>query len=150
MSGDVFERRNLVQDNRRRNMSIQPKKPSRKAAPENFTGEVWADDLVRGEDPSQVRMAAVHFAPGARTAWHSHSLGQALYVTEGEGRVQARGEDVINLHPGDVVVTPAHEWHWHGASPGHFFTHLSITEEAIGSTSPKTVWGDKVTDAEYK
>jgi quercetin dioxygenase-like cupin family protein len=124
-------------------------KPSRKAPSENFTGDVWADDLVRGEEPSRVRMVAVHFSPGARSAWHSHALGQALYATEGEGRVQSRGSEIVTLRAGDVVVTPADEWHWHGAAPDRFFTHLSITEEDVAATSPKTSWGEKVTDAEY-
>jgi quercetin dioxygenase-like cupin family protein len=130
-------------------MDIPEGKPSRKAPEQNFTGDVWADDLVRGEEPSRVRMAAVHFSPGARSAWHSHSLGQSLYVTEGEGRVQSRGEGIVTLRPGDVVMTPAGEWHWHGAAPARFFTHLSITEEDVSADGPKTTWGEKVTDAEY-
>ena len=130
-------------------MDIPTSKPSRKAPEQNFTGDVWADDLVRGEEPSRVRMAAVHFSPSARSAWHTHALGQALYVTEGEGRVQSRGGEIVTLRPGDVAVTPAGEWHWHGAAPDRFFTHLSITEEDVAAEGPKTTWGEKVTDAEY-
>lgn len=130
-------------------MEFQPKKSTRKAAPENFTGDVWADDLVKSEPPSRVRVAAVHFSPGARTAWHSHALGQALYVTDGQGLVQSRGSEVVAVRPGDVVVTPADEWHWHGAAPDHFMTHLSITEEDVESSKPRTEWGARVTDEEY-
>jgi quercetin dioxygenase-like cupin family protein len=130
-------------------MELLPKMPTRKAAPDNFSGEAWADDIVRGEEPSRVRMASVHFSPGTRTAWHSHSLGQTLYVTEGRGLVQSRGGDAVHLRAGDVVVTPSDEWHWHGAAPDHFMTHLSITEEDISSSKPKTEWGEKVTDTEY-
>ena len=84
----------------------------------------------------------MHFTPGARTAWHSHSNGQTLYVTEGEGLVQTRGEQIVAIRSGDTTYTPADEWHWHGATPDHFMTHLSITE---GDAS----WGDHVTDDEY-
>ena len=85
----------------------------------------------------------MHFTPGARTAWHTHDGGQTLYVTEGEGRVQSRGEPAATIRPGDVVHTPSGEWHWHGAAPDHFMTHVSLTE------GPAT-WGDHVTDAEYR
>jgi quercetin dioxygenase-like cupin family protein len=84
----------------------------------------------------------VRFAPGARTAWHSHSIAQTLYVIEGEGVVQARGEAVITIRPGDVVNVAGGEWHWHGAAPGQYMTHLSLTE---GDTAR----GEHVTDAEY-
>ena len=87
-------------------------------------------------------MGAVHFSPGARTAWHSHEGGQTLYVTEGWGLVQSRGDQVGDLRPGDVVYTPDAEEHWHGAAPDHFMTHLSITEGGPH-------WGAHVSDAEY-
>ena len=75
-------------------------------------------------------------------------MGQTLYVTEGRGLVQARGGDVTEIRAGEVVRTPADEWHWHGAAPDHFMTHLSITE-APGDERPETEWGAHVTDAEY-
>ena len=78
--------------------------------------------------PSQLNVAAVHFTPGARSAWHSHEGGQTLYVTEGHGLVQARGQEIVELSPGDVIFAPDGEEHWHGAGPDHFMTHLSITE----------------------
>jgi quercetin dioxygenase-like cupin family protein len=85
----------------------------------------------------------VHFTPGARTAWHSHSLGQTLYITEGQGLVQSRGEAIVTIRPGDIVHTPTDEWHWHGAAPDHFMTHLSLTEGPAQ-------WGEHVADAEYQ
>ena len=85
----------------------------------------------------------MHFAPGARTAWHSHSIGQTLYVTEGEGRVQSRGGPIVTTRHGDVLYTPGGEWHWHGAAPDHFMTHLSMSE---GDAE----WGEHVGDSEYR
>lgn len=126
-------------------------KPSTAKGPsEWFTGDVWLDPIVRGEEPSRVRVNAVHFTPGARTAWHSHALGQTLYVTEGEGRIQSRGSDMHSITAGDIIHTPADEVHWHGAAPDHFMTHLSITEGVGTSDKPETDWGAHVTDAEYR
>jgi quercetin dioxygenase-like cupin family protein len=97
-----------------------------------------------------VRVSAVHFTPSARTAWHSHAVGQTLYVTEGRGLVQSRGGDVVDIRSGDIVRTAAGEWHWHGAAPDKFMTHLSITEAlAPGDPRPETDWGEHVTDSEY-
>src|SRR5438067_6965142 len=107
-----------------------------------FTGAVWFDVIVRGETPSRVRANTVRFTPGARTAWHSHAVGQTLYVTDGAGRVQARGSDIVDIRSGDVVYTPPDEWHWHGAAPDHFMTHLSITEGVGGDDRPETDWGE--------
>jgi quercetin dioxygenase-like cupin family protein len=129
-------------------MEIKPKQPSGKGPAEWFTGEVWIDPIARGEGPSRIRVNAVRFAPGARTAWHSPALGQTLYVTEGAGLVQSRGDDVADIRAGDVVYTPPDEWHWHGAAPDHFMTHLSMTE-GIEGERPETEWGDRVTEAEY-
>jgi quercetin dioxygenase-like cupin family protein len=109
---------------------------------ETFTGEVFVDPITRGLPTSRLSVAAVRFTPGARTAWHSHQGGQTLYVTEGRGLVQARGQQLVELNPGDVVYAPDGEEHWHGARPHHFMTHLSITE---GPPS----WGPHVSDAEY-
>jgi len=120
----------------------QPRKPTAKGPAEWFTGDVWIDPIVQPEGQSKLSVGAVHFTPGARTAWHSHDGGQTLYVTEGRGRVQSRGEDVVELRSGDVHVTPHGQEHWHGASREHLMTHISITQ------GPAT-WGDHVTDAEY-
>jgi quercetin dioxygenase-like cupin family protein len=111
--------------------------------PENwFTGEVWIDLITSGHGPTPLSLGNVHFAPGARTAWHSHSIAQTLHVTEGEGRVQARGEPIITIRPGDIVHVNGQEWHWHGAAADHFMTHLSLAEG-------ETEWGEHVTDDEY-
>jgi quercetin dioxygenase-like cupin family protein len=111
--------------------------------PENwFTGEVWIDPITSGSGSARLSLGNVHFTPGARTAWHAHSIGQTLHVTDGEGLVQSRGEAVITIRPGDVVRISRAEWHWHGATAQHFMTHLSLTE---GDTE----WGEHVTDAEY-
>ena len=123
-------------------MEVRPKSQSAKGPADWFTGDVWMDPISQPQPPSRLTVTAVHFPPGARTAWHAHSVGQTLYVTEGEGLVQSRGEAVVPIRSGDVVQTPADEWHWHGAAPDHFMTHLSLTE---GDAE----WGDHVTDAEY-
>lgn len=122
--------------------------PTAKAPSNTFTGDAWIDMIVRGEAPSRVRAALVRFAPGARNAWHAHAVGQTVHVTDGVGRIQARGEDVVEMRAGDTVVTPAGEWHWHGAAPDRFMTHLAIWEAASGS-GEETNWGDLVSDEEY-
>lgn len=128
-------------------MEIQKKQPTAKAPADRFTGDAWIDMVVRGSGESRLRVAFVRFAPGARNAWHSHALGQTLHVIDGVGRVQARGGEVQEIHPGDVVHTPAGEWHWHGAAPDHFMTHLAMFEAP--ADGPETQWGALVTDDEY-
>ena len=123
-------------------MELQPKPPTAKGPADWFTGDVLIDVVAEGHGASPMTLGAVHFTPGARTAWHSHSLGQTLIVMEGEGRVQSRGESVVSIRAGDRVFTPGGEWHWHGAAPDHFMTHLAVSE---GEPS----WGDHVTDEEY-
>lgn len=130
-------------------MEIQGKPATAKGPAERFTGDVWIDAVVRGEEPSRVRVNAVRFTPSARTAWHSHAVGQTLYVTEGRGLVQSRGGDVAEIRAGDIVYTPADEWHWHGAAADHFMSHLSITEATPADERPESSWGEHVTDAEY-
>jgi quercetin dioxygenase-like cupin family protein len=129
-------------------MHFERSKPTGKAPAETFTGDAWVDQIVRGEAPSRVRAALVRFAPGARNAWHSHAVGQVVHVTDGIGRIQARGEPVLEMRAGDTVVTRAGEWHWHGAAPDRFMTHLAIWE-APGDGSPETEWGVQVSDDEY-
>jgi quercetin dioxygenase-like cupin family protein len=130
-------------------MTIQPRQPTTKGPAEWFTGDVWLDGIARGEVPSRVRVSAVRFTPGARTAWHSHAIGQTLYVTEGRGRVQSRGAATAEIGPGDIVYTPPGEWHWHGAAPDRYMTHLSITEAPPAGGPPEMDLGEHVTDAEY-
>jgi quercetin dioxygenase-like cupin family protein len=129
-------------------VEVQPSQPSAKGPADWFTGDVWIDTIVRGDEPSRVRVSAVRFTPSARTAWHSHAVGQTLYVTDGRGLIQSRGGEVTEIRSGDVVSTPPGEWHWHGAAPGNFMTHLSITEGA-GDDRPEMDWGGQVTDDEY-
>jgi quercetin dioxygenase-like cupin family protein len=128
-------------------MEIQPKQPSVKAPAETFTGDAWLDVIVRGEGESRIRVSLVRFAPGARNAWHAHAVGQTVHVTEGIGRTQARGAEVIEIRPGDTIHTPPGEWHWHGASPDNFMTHLAMWEAP--TEGPESSWGEQVTDAEY-
>ena len=124
-------------------MDVQPKKPTIQGPAEWFTGDVWIDSLVQPHGDSTLNVGHVHFTPGARTAWHSHAGGQTLYVTEGRGRVQSRGEPIFELRPGDVHRTPDGHEHWHGAAHDHLMSHISITQ------GPAT-WGQHVTDDEYQ
>ncbi|MCU1520977.1 MAG: transcriptional regulator [Arthrobacter sp.] len=130
-------------------MEVQPKQPSIKGPADMFTGDVWFDVLAKGEEPSRLRVNAVHFAPGARTAWHTHAAGQTLHVTEGVGLVQSRGGDVVVMKPGDTVYTPPGEWHWHGAAPDHFMTHLAMWEAVGEGQGPETTWGEHISADEY-
>jgi quercetin dioxygenase-like cupin family protein len=125
------------------------KQPSAKGPAEMFTGDVWFDVLAQGQEPSRLRVYLVRFAPGARTAWHSHAVGQTLHVTEGVGLVQSRGGEVIVMRPGDTVHTPPGEWHWHGAAPDHFMSHLAMWDGPGEGQGPESEWGEHVSDAEY-
>jgi quercetin dioxygenase-like cupin family protein len=131
-------------------MEIKPKQPTSKGPASTFTGDVWMDAIANGEEPSRIRVNAIRFSPGAHTAWHSHALGQTLYVTEGAGLAQSRGGAVLRIRAGDVVHTPAGEWHWHGATPNDYMTHLSITEGTGDSSKPESDWGEHVSNAEYQ
>ena len=128
-------------------MEIQRKPQTTKGGSDIFTGDAWIDVIVRGEPPSRVRVNVVRFAPGARNAWHAHALRQTVHVTEGIGRIQARGGEVVEIQPGDTVHTPPGEWHWHGAAADHFMTHLAIWEAP--ADGPENEFGDHVGDAEY-
>jgi quercetin dioxygenase-like cupin family protein len=112
-----------------------------------FTGTVYIDPIAEPSPPSRTGAASVHFTPGARTAWHTHPLGQTLYVTEGIGRCQREGEPVEEIRPGDRVFFEPGENHWHGAAPDRFMTHIAI-QEADENGSPVT-WGEHVTDEQY-
>ena len=96
-------------------MEISPKPPTAKGPAEWFTGDVFIDGIVRGEEPSHVRVSAVRFTPSARTAWHSHAVGQTLHVTEGIGLIRSRDGEVVTIRPGDTSYTTPGEWHWHGS-----------------------------------
>ncbi|WP_257447627.1 (R)-mandelonitrile lyase [Archangium lipolyticum] len=120
--------------------------PSAKGPAENFTGAVRIDPLFQATEPSRAAGASVTFEPGARTAWHTHPLGQRLVVTAGVGRVQVWGGAVEEMRPGDVVWIPPGQKHWHGASPTTAMTHLAIQEALDGKV---VEWMEKVTDAQY-
>jgi len=115
-----------------------------KGPTEWFTGEVFIDQICRGEAPSRARVAAVHFTPRARPAWHSHALGQTQHVTEGVGVIVTPDGWAIVMRPGDTVHTPPGERHWHGAVADQFMTHLAIWE------GDDTTWGEQVTDQDYQ
>ena len=130
-------------------MDIVRRRPhSRPGAPENFTGAVWIDPIVASGGESRLRANSVHFAPGARTAWHAHLNGQTLHVTEGTGRAQERGGPLREFRAGDTVVSGAGEWHWHGAAPHHFMTHIGMSDAGTGIGD--TTWGEHVSEAEYQ
>jgi quercetin dioxygenase-like cupin family protein len=128
-------------------MKVLPKNPAEKGGTDRFVGEAWLDLLVRGDEPSRIRALMVHFAPGARTVWHHHAVGQTLHVTEGIGRIQARGGDLLEIRAGDTVHTAPGEWHWHGAAPDRFMSHLALYEAP--DQGPEMQLGDRVSDAEY-
>ena len=121
-------------------------RPTRRAPKENFTGTVLQDPIIAAEAPARLVVNRVSFEPGARTAWHSHPLGQTLYVISGVGRVQTKGGPVREIRPGDVVWIPPGEKHWHGGSPTTSMTHIAMQESLNGSHAS---WMEQVTDAEY-
>ena len=108
---------------------------------QQFTGSVWLDKIAVPSAASPIAVYSVHFQPGAHTAWHAHPRGQVLHVTEGTGLVQRRGGEVERIRAGDTVWTKAGEWHWHGAGPRTFMTHLAVQEAVDGSTAE---WGEHV------
>jgi quercetin dioxygenase-like cupin family protein len=128
-------------------MKIIPPSGSTKGPAHMFKGDVYFDVIIKGEEPSRVRVNSVHFTPGAHTAWHSHAVGQTLHVTEGFGLVQERGGEVKILHPGDTIYTSPNVWHWHGATKDTFMTHLAIWEAP--DSGAESEWGEHVTDEEY-
>ncbi len=121
--------------------------PSRQAPSEYFTGAVWIDEIAVTEPPARLRAFSVHFTPAARTAWHHHPYGQVLDVLEGAGLVQRRGGDIEEIRAGDTVRFDPHEWHWHGAGPTTFMTHLAMQEADDDGVDAR--WGTHVSDDEY-
>ena len=121
--------------------------PSGKGQAEYFTGNVRIDPLNQAPAPARVSIASVTFEPGARTAWHSHPLGQTLVVTAGSGRVQNWDAPVQEIRPGDVVWSPPGEKHWHGAAPTTAMTHISIVEQLDGKSAD---WMEHVSDEQYE
>ena len=122
-------------------------RPSGKGSPLYFTGVVRVDPLFDAPDPARVVGASVTFEPGARTAWHTHPLGQVLIVTMGCGRTQRQGGPIEEIRPGDVVVFAAGEKHWHGAGPTTAMTHIAIQEALDGKA---VEWMEKVSNEQYQ
>jgi quercetin dioxygenase-like cupin family protein len=120
--------------------------PTRRASADWFTGTVWQDTIIEAPAPARVRAVRVSFEPGARTAWHTHPLGQTLHVLSGIGRVQTWGGPVREIRPGDTVWIPPDEKHWHGAAPTIGMVHLALHEQIDGV---HVNWLEHVSDEEY-
>lgn len=121
-------------------------RPSGTGPAEYFTGTVRVDPLFEANAPARARGSSVTFEPGARTAWHTHPLGQTLIVTAGCGRAQRWGGPIEEIRPGDVIWFPPGEKHWHGAAPTTAVTHIAIQEHLDGRTVD---WMEKVSDRQY-
>jgi len=113
----------------------------------NFTGTVFSDEVVTPTSPSRMRASVVSFTPGARTAWHSHPVGQTLFCLSGAGRVQREGEQVQEIRAGDTVIIPPNVRHWHGAAPDKLFAHLAMSEQSENGEG--TAWFEHVSEADY-
>ena len=120
--------------------------PSTTGAVENFIGSVRVDDRFKGSGGARISGATVTFEPGARTAWHTHPLGQTLIVTQGVGRVQHEHGPVQEIHPGDTIWIPPGVKHWHGASPTVGMSHIAFSEALDGKT---VEWMEQVSDEQY-
>ena len=129
------------------NITRTGSRPSGKGPAEYFTGTVRLDPLFEAPAPARVRGASVSFEPGARTAWHTHPLGQTLIVTAGCGQAQCWGGLIEQIRPGDVVWFPPGEKHWHGATPTTAMTHIAIQEQLDGKTVD---WMEQVSDDQYQ
>lgn len=122
-------------------------RPTKKAASDYFTGTVWQDPIIEAPEPARLRAIHVAFEPGARTAWHTHPLGQTLHVVAGLGLVCTRGGSPRRIRPGDTVWIPPGEEHWHGAAPETGMTHLAMQEAQDGASA---VWLEHVSDEDYR
>ena len=120
--------------------------PSAKGPSDWFTGTVRVDPLATAPDPARVVVASVTFEPGARTAWHTHPLGQTLVVLSGCGRAQCWGGSIEEIRPGDVIWFPPGEKHWHGAASATAMTHIAIQEKLDGKTVD---WMEQVSEEQY-
>jgi len=121
-------------------------RPTKKASSDWFTGTVWQDPIVEAPEPARIRALNVSFEPGARTAWHTHPLGQTLYVVTGNGLVGLRNEAPKIIKAGDTVWIPPGEEHWHGASASNAMTHIAIQEALDGRVAE---WLEQVSDRYY-
>ena len=120
---------------------------SRRAPADWFTGTVWQEPIIEAEAPARIRATMVRFDPGARTAWHTHPLGQTLYVVAGSGRAQSWGGPIRNIRAGDVIWFAPGEKHWHGAAPTTGLTHVAM-HEALDGVSVE--WLEQVSDTQYE
>ena len=121
-------------------------RPTKKASSEYFTGDVWQDPVIEAEPPARVQVLKVTFEPGSRTAWHTHPLGQTLYIVSGIGLMGLRKQKPQVIKSGDTVWIPPSEEHWHGATAQNAMAHIAIQESLNNSTAN---WLEKVTDGEY-
>jgi quercetin dioxygenase-like cupin family protein len=132
-------------------MEIEARQPTGKGPAERFTGDVWVDTVAQPRPlPSRMTAGIVRFAPGARTAWHVHALGQTLRVTDDVALAKPAAVRAVAVYPGETVYTPPGEWHWHGATESNFMTHLALSETIPAEEGPVVTWGDHVTDEEYR
>ncbi|WP_278235803.1 cupin domain-containing protein [Isoptericola sp. AK164] len=130
-------------------MKVLTAAPTTKNPPEQFTGDVWLDPIAYPQDAGQTMVVAkVRFAPGARTAWHSHARGQTLHVTNGFALVGTRDGTVVKAGQGQTIYCPPDEEHWHGATPDSFMEHLAMLENT-DDPATSTTWLEHVTDEEY-
>ena len=136
-----------LQDSQSVRITRSGSQPSAKGPAEHFTGSVTIDPLFSANDPSHTSGGRVTFEPGARTAWHSHPLGQTLIITAGRGWVQQWGGQVEEIRQGDVVWIPPNQKHWHGATASTSMTHIAIQEDLDGKT---VEWMEKVSDEQYE
>jgi quercetin dioxygenase-like cupin family protein len=120
--------------------------PTRRGPADSFTGTVWQDPIVEAPAPARIRAGRVSFEPGARTAWHTHPLGQTLHVISGCGRFQTWGGEIREIRPGDTVWIPPGEKHWHGAGPQTGMVHIAMQEALDGK---HVEWLEHVSDAQY-
>jgi quercetin dioxygenase-like cupin family protein len=129
-------------------MEIRPcgSVPTRRGPADWFTGMVWQDPIVEAPSPARIRANVVSFDPGARTAWHTHPLGQTLYVVSGCGRAQTWGGPIQEIRAGDTVWIPPGEKHWHGAGPNTAMTHIALQEALDGKA---VEWMEHVSDTQY-
>jgi quercetin dioxygenase-like cupin family protein len=127
-------------------IAVSGSKPTRRGPADSFTGTVFQDPIIETPAPARIRAGRVSFTPGARTAWHTHPLGQTLHVISGVGRVQAEGGPVREIRAGDTVWIPPGEKHWHGAGPTTGMVHIAMQESLDGN---HVTWLEHVTDAQY-
>ncbi|MDT3315668.1 cupin domain-containing protein [Microbacterium sp. KSW4-11] len=131
-------------------MRIEPQRPTAKNQPEQFAGDVWVDMIAVPNEPDQrMSVAVVKFAPGARTAWHSHARGQYLRVTQGVARFGTRDGEIIEVRPGETLYTPPGQDHWHASADDTFMEHIAMLENG-DDPATTTVWKEHITDAEYE